>query len=74
MNKRTANKVLAEVKAQFGTTEPVLYDADHEEMAAGTWSIAWEGGAEDWTWTFETAVPGVYVEARNHWSLGLYDA
>lgn len=74
MNKRTANKVLAEVKATFDTEEPTLYDAGHEGLPKGSFSIAWEGGAEDWTYEFRTAVPGVYVEAMNHWSLGVYDA
>lgn len=75
MNKRTANKVLAEVKAQFGTDEPTLYDADHEDMERGTWSIAWEGSGMDcWPMEFETKVPGVFVEARTSWSMGLYDA
>lgn len=73
MNKSTALKVLAEVKAQFGTDEPALYDADHEELSEGSWSIAWEDGS-DWPMYFRTAVPGVFVEPIASWCLGVYDA
>ena len=74
MNKRTANKVLAEVKATFGDEGQTLYDADHEGLSKGSFSIAWEGGPENWTYDFTTTVPGVFVEAMNHWSLAVYDA
>lgn len=73
MNKRTAQKVLAEVKAQFGTDEPTLYNADHEGLSKGSWSIAWEG-ADEWTYGFRTQVPGVFVEPIASWCLGVYDA
>lgn len=73
MNKRTAEKVLAEVKATFGTDEPTLYSADHEGLSKGSWSIAWEGDYE-WPMRFQTKVPGVFVEPIAGWCLGLYDA
>lgn len=73
MNRKTAEKVLAEVKEQFGTDEPKLYDADHEELSEGSWSIAWECG-EEWTYGFESSVPGVFVEPIASWCLGVYDA
>jgi hypothetical protein len=73
VNRKTAEKVLAEVKEQFGTDEPKLYDADHEELSEGSWSIAWEGG-EEWTYYFRTSVPGVFVEPIASWCLGVYDA
>lgn len=73
MNRKTAEKVLAEVKAAFGTDEPKLYDADHEELSEGSWSIAWECG-DDWTYGFRTSVAGVFVEPIAGWCLGVYDA
>lgn len=75
MNRKTAEKVLAEVKAQFGTDEPTLYDADHEELSEGSWSIAWEGSGYDcWPLEFESKVPGVFTEAIASWCLGVFDA
>lgn len=72
MNRKTAEKVLAEVKARYGADDAALYDADHEELPDGAWSIAWEG--DSWTTTFETTVPGVFVEPINHVILAIYDA
>lgn len=74
MNRKTAEKVLAEVKAKFGTDEPTLYSAEHEELSPGSWSIAWEGGVDYWTMEFVTTVPGVFVEPIAGWCLGVYDA
>lgn len=73
MNRRVAEIVLAEVKAKFDTDEPKLYDADHEELSEGSWSIAWECG-DDWTLRFQSKVPGVFVEPIAGWCLGVYDA
>jgi len=73
MNRKKAEKVLAEVKAQFQTDEPKLYDADHEGLSKGSWSIAWEAG-NDWPMYFRTAVPGVLAEPIASWCLGVYDA
>jgi len=72
MRRTKAEKVLAEIKAQFGTDEPKLYDADHEGLSKGSFSIAWEGG-DDWTFRFESKVPGVFVEPIAGWCLGVYD-
>jgi len=75
VNKRAAEKVLEEVKEQFGTDEPALYDADHEELSEGSWSIAWEGSGMDcWPAHFKTEVPGVFTEPIASWCLGVYDA
>lgn len=53
---------------------PTLYPHDHEEMPKGCWSIAWEGGPEDWSWrtSMEITVPGVFLEPMNSWCLGLF--
>jgi hypothetical protein len=72
MKRELAEKVLAEVKERFGTDEPKLYDADHEELSEGSWSIAWEG-ADEWTYGYRTDVPGVFVEPIASWCLGVYD-
>lgn len=75
MNRKTAEKVLAEVKATFGTDEPALYDHNHEELSEGSWSIAWEGSGMDcWPLEFESKVPGVFTEAIASWCLGVFDA
>lgn len=80
MNKRTALKVLVEVKTKFAAEisdgcVPMLYAADHEELSPGSWSIAWEGSGRDfWPGSFETSVPGVFVEPINVCTIGLYDA
>jgi hypothetical protein len=73
MNRSTAEKVLEEVREQFDTDEPMLYDADHEELSEGSWSIAWEAG-NDWPHFFRCTVPGVFVEPIASWCLGVYDA
>lgn len=75
MNKRTAEIVLAEVKAKFNTDEPALYDHNHEELSEGSWSIAWEGSGYDcWPAEFTTAVDGVFTEPIASWCLGVFDA
>lgn len=79
MNKRTANKVLAELEATHaefiaaGFGRPTLRDADHEGLPKGSFSIDWELGPENWSSSFFCTVPGVYVEAINHWLMGVYD-
>lgn len=75
MNRKTAEKVLAEVKAQFGTDEPALYDHNHEELSEGSWSIAWEGSGRDcWPMDFTNTNPDVFVEPIASWCLGVFDA
>ena len=73
MNRKTAELVLAEVKAKFNTEEPELFDADHEELPEGSWSIAWEPGFE-WAYGYRTEVPGVFCEPILHCILGVHDA
>lgn len=81
MNRKTAEKVLAEVKEQFKDdiyddyNGPHLYDEDHEGLSEGSWSIAWEGSGWDcWPAFFKCTVPGVFTEPIASWCLGVYDA
>jgi hypothetical protein len=78
MNKRTALKVLAEVQAYVGDNSdngPKLYGADHEGLSRGSWSIAYEGGGpESWACSFESKVPGVFVEPILGCILGVFNA
>jgi hypothetical protein len=85
VNKATANKVVAQLKAHFKekfdyTPDLTLYPASHEGMSKGSWSIAGEGiwvpEEKDWTvYASEVVdVAGVFAEPRTGWSLGLYDA
>ena len=73
MDRRTAEKVLEEVKAFTQEGEPMLFDADHEELSEGSWSICLEIGW-DWTYNFRTKVPGVFVEPINNCILGVFEA
>lgn len=79
MNKATATKVLEEVRAYVGDSDPFhgpqLMDADHEELSEGSWSICYEGGGpESWATTFHSEVPGVWTEAIMGCILGVYDS
>ena len=57
---------------------PRIYDADHQELKPGSWSIVWEGPEWDWpealssAWNTLKRVPGVFVEPINHYSVGIY--
>lgn len=79
MNKNKAMKVLVEVKEKFAAeigpgAVPMLFPAEHEGLSRGSWSIAWEGsGIDFWPGSFETSVPGVFVEPINVCTIGLYD-
>lgn len=57
---------------------PTLRPAEHEEQPEGCWSIAWEGGPEDWTYRASLLLagkyPGVLLEPMYSWCLGLYPA
>ena len=78
MNRKTAEKVLAEVKAAFPAyadgSGPNLRDSDHEELSEGSWSIDWEDGPYEWCYEFSSKVPGVFVEPIMSFILGVYDA
>lgn len=88
MKKATALKVLKEIEAKHAEwlkvseefypghpdNRPILYNADHEQLSKGSWSIAWEGTSpEDWAINFETSIPGVFVEPIFSFVLGIYD-
>ncbi|WJN63324.1 hypothetical protein [Streptomyces phage phiScoe54] len=77
VSRKDAERVLAKLREHFGDPSAfTLYDADHEEMAPGTWSIA-EEGIYDWpmeAWQIEGMPSGVFLEPRNGWSLGIYPA
>lgn len=55
VTRRQAEKVLAAVKEMYPDSAEVftLYDADHEEMPPGCWSIAAEGVYSTDEWPFE---------------------
>jgi hypothetical protein len=79
MNRKTAEKVLAEVQkyvGEDGPNGPLLMDHNHEELSEGSWSICYEGGGgpENWTYHFRTEVPGVFVEPIMSCILGVYEA
>ena len=80
MKKETALKVLEEVRAYVGDSDPEygpkLMDHNHEELSEGSWSICYEGGGgpEDWAYFFESKVPGVFVEPINTCILGVHDS
>ena len=80
MNRKTAEKVLAEVKAAFPAyvnddgSGPNLRDSDHEELSEGSFSIDWEDGPYEWCYGFTSAVPGVFVEPIMSFVLGVYDS
>lgn len=78
MNKAKATRVLKEVRAYVGESDPEngpqLMGADHEGLSKGSWSICFEGGMDMWPVTFESNVPGVFVEAINGCIMGVYDA
>lgn len=78
MNRKTAEKVLAEVKAAFPgedfTYGPNLRDSDHEELSEGSFSIDWEDGPYEWCYGFASKVPGVFTEPIMSFILGVYDA
>lgn len=64
----------SDITEQNGT-EPTLYDHEHEGQPEGHWSIAWEGGPEEWAimvadrWT---PPEGVGWEADTSFRLNLY--
>lgn len=89
VTKRQAAKVLEAVKALFPGQESAftLYDADHEDMSPGCWSIAAEGVyepvADCWPMVVCNAayearntpghpLSGVFLEPMTGWSLGVY--
>lgn len=78
MNRKTAEKVVAEIKAQFAgedfTYGPNLRDSDHEELPEGSWSIDWEDGPYEWCYEFSSKVPGVFTEPIYSFVLGVFDA
>jgi hypothetical protein len=79
MNKATATKVLREVQAYVGDTDPnygpQLMDHNHEGLSKGSWSICYEGGGpESWACSFESKVPGVFVEPIMGCILGVFNA
>jgi hypothetical protein len=79
MKKETALKVLEEVRAYVGDSDPnhgpQLMDHNHEELSEGSWSICYEGGGpEDWAYYFATKYPEVFVEPINSVILGVFDA
>ena len=81
MNRKTAEKVLAEVEAKYSMYldgaygKPNLRDYTHEELSKGSWSIDWEEGPEGWVYAFRTEVPGVFVEPIAGWGcLGVFNA
>ena len=78
MDRKTAEKVLEEVKAQFDIREneeqPLLFDHNHEELREGSWSICWEGYRDYWTYDFVSEVPGVFCEPILGCILAIYDA
>lgn len=77
MNRKTAEKVLAEIKAKYAgedfTYGPNLRDSDHEELPEGSWSIDWEDGPYEWCYGFRSNVPGVFTEPIMSFILGVYD-
>lgn len=76
MNRKKAEKVLAEVKAKFpayADTTPNLREADHEELPEGSFSIDWEDGPYEWCYSFTSEVPGVFTEPIMSFILGVYD-
>ena len=58
----------------------VVADADLAGLREGAYSLALEGGPEDWPWLLTEAVSegryaaptGWHLEARNGWSLAMY--
>lgn len=88
VSRRKAEKTLAAVRKMFandldetGGNEMRLYEPGFH---ADCWVIAWEGWRGDIAWPIEVSeanytgkivLPdGVYVEAMNHWSVGVYPA
>lgn len=79
VSRETAEDVLEWVKGHWPGSEgwsqidgPVLYAHDHEELPDGCWSIAWEGGPEDWVYKVQHGRKDVFVEAIASWCLGIY--
>lgn len=78
VTRKQAEKVLEALHNKYPSSlgNAVIHDAEHEEMPEGTWSIAWEGGDEDWDQFFSEEWNGqnskIFVEPRNHWSVGIY--
>ena len=78
MNKAKALKVLAEVQTYVGDSDPnygpLLMDHNHEELSEGSWSICYEGGGpENWAYSFQSKVHGVFVEPINTCILGVFE-
>lgn len=76
-----AEQILAAVREFTGDTHATLHSADHEFQPEGCWSIALEGGPDDWPIHFSasqfmhrTITERVFIEPINNWSLGLYPA
>ncbi|AKY03749.1 hypothetical protein AVT26_gp67 [Streptomyces phage Lannister] len=82
ITRETAEQVLAKLKELYPLDAAwfALYDADHEGLPEGSWSIALEG----WDWTYEVAErqfthpedfpEGVFLEPIASWCLGIYRA
>lgn len=78
MNKAEATLILNHVRETYGTDEPALYPAEHEDLRPGNWSIAWEC-CDDWTIRYSEIhneaplIPGIFVEPMAGWCLVLVD-
>jgi hypothetical protein len=81
VSKEQAEQVVQAIKenwpmyvVDFSGDGPTLYPHDHEELPEGCWSIAWEGGPEDWSWraSMEVRVSGVFLEPIASWCLGVF--
>ncbi|WJN62693.1 hypothetical protein [Streptomyces phage phiScoe10] len=82
VTRKTADAVLAAIREMFpDDAEFTLYDADHEGLSEGSWSIACEG-LEDWPHAVTDRIyfhpdefpEGVYLEPIAGWCLGVYAA
>lgn len=73
-----AEQVLAAVREQWKAEQGwyhedmFLTSHEHEELEDGSWGLAWEGGPEDWSWSVEHKVPGVFVEAQYSWLVAVH--
>ncbi|WJN62850.1 hypothetical protein [Streptomyces phage phiScoe2] len=78
VSREQAEQVLATLREIFPLDADyfALYDADHEGLPEGSWSIALEG----WEWTYEVSEhaekfpEGVFLEPIASWCLGIYPA
>lgn len=87
ITRENAEAIVSAIRAAYplyladGERGPVLYGHEHEQLPAGAWSIAWEGGSpEDWPRKFSdlvflgraTVPAGVHLEPILSCVLGLY--